>query len=610
VRAKHDPVTVHTSESPGHRVGDLIAGRYIVRAELGRGGTGEVYEVEHVQSGQRLALKTLHARFGKVPELMKRFEREAKATNLLSHPHIVEVLDFGALENGAPFLVMELLRGASLSNLIDNGQVEPARGLRIIRQVLEALTHAHAVGIVHRDLKPDNVMLVTDRSGGGEDFVKLLDFGIAKVVGEAASEIGSDTLTVVGTAFGTPEYMAPEQALGVKTDHRADLYAMGILLFEVLTGRQPFRGPDAMTVARMQVQDRPPTLQEAAPGRGWSDEMERVLAHSLAKLPDERYQSAEEMLAAVDGLIRQLAPAPGGAKKTTIPPPRPATSAVNASQVLSSTSASQASTPSLPTGGRPRPRRVALLAIAAILLAGGGAGAWLLRRSPRPARPAASALKPPAMAKSDLAQRAERMLDSGDARGALELLETGLVPPGGDDDAYGHFLLGHARTIVGNHAEAMTAYLFGLRLSPELLASKILRADLVTILNGKDKTGGLAALELLATQPVPDADELIVEQASRGKLLEVRVRARTLAKQRGLAKRVDELDSYALDLEQGATCARRREAVRKLRMLGKKDAIPALRRAAEDRGATGEQRPNACLEKDALAAIRYLGNLR
>ena len=144
----------------------------------------------------------------------------------------------------------------------------------------------------------------------------------------------------------------------------------------------------------------------------------------------------------------------------------------------------------------------------------------------------------------------------------------------------------------------------------DLLASKLLRGDLVTILGGKDKSAAIGALELLAAQPVPDADELIVEQASRGKLLEVRVRARALARTRGLGKQVDELASYGLDLEQGPTCARRREAVRKLRMLGKKEAIGALRRAAEDREANGTQRPNACLEKDALAAIRYLGNLR
>ena len=582
------PVTVDSSSdsSTGYGVGDLVAGRYLIRSELGRGGMGAVYEVEHVKSGQRLALKTLYPRFGKIPEIMKRFEREAKATNLLSHPHIVEVLDFGALDSGAPFLVMEVLRGNSLGNLIDKGPIEPVRGLRIISQVLAALTHAHAVGIVHRDLKPDNVMLVVTGSSG-KDFVKLLDFGIAKVVGEAASEVGSDSLTLVGTAFGTPEYMAPEQALGVPVDHRADLYATGILLFEVLTGHQPFRGPDPMTIARMQVQNKPPTLREALPDHEWSDELEQVLDRALAKLPDERYQSAKDMLEAIDGLIETMQAAPdssspvdGSSAVTTLEPARrPALAAPG-----------KRSWKSMARVGLPA---LILVAIAAVVLLVSSARKHRARPG---AAPGATAVGPP---RSELAQQAERKLDSGDARGALEMLEGGLVAPAGERDAYGQFLLGRARTVVGAHAEAVKAYALATSLAPELLDSKVLRGDLATILKGKDKTAALRALELLAERPVPGAEDLVVEQASSGKLREVRQRARAIARQKGVLGRVDELESYSLDLEQGLTCAKRREAVGKLRTLGRKEAIPALQKAAQ-------LRPNACLEKDAAAAIRYL----
>ncbi len=581
-----------SDSSTGYEEGDLVAGRYLICTELGRGGMGAVYEVEHVRSGQRFALKTLYQRFGKSSEVMRRFEREAKATNLLSHPHIVEVLDFGALETGAPFLVMEVLRGSTLADLVDKGRIEPLRGLRIIGQMLDALAHAHTVGIVHRDLKPENVMLVDDAASG--DFVKLLDFGIAKVVGEAAAEVGSDSLTLVGTAFGTPEYMAPEQALGVPADHRADLYSTGILLFEVLTGQQPFKGPTPMAVARMQVHAKPPTLREAVPDHEWSDELEHLLARALAKQPQERYQSAGEMLEAIATLVHAMegSRAPDGASAVIRPqsPDRRAVAAVR----------------------RLRARRIARVALPVLLVVASAVVILVARHGREPTAqpgtsPGSSVLGAP---KSELAVRAERALDSGDFRGARELLANGLVSPAGDHDAYGHFLLGRAHTAVGAHADAITEYVLATRLAPELLASQVLRTDVTTILNGKDKTAALRALELVSERPVPGADELIVDQASRGKQREVRQRARALAREKGIAARVDALESYSLDLEQDATCNRRREAVGKLRALRRKAAVPALQRAVELRGSSSGERPNACLEKAAAAAIRYLEDLR
>jgi eukaryotic-like serine/threonine-protein kinase len=338
----------------------MVAGRYRLGDKLGRGGMGAVWEAEHVATGRRVALKTLLPGFGRIPEIAKRFEREARATSVLSHPNIVGVIDFGDDEDGGLFLVLERVRGRPLSDLISEGQrLPPARAFHIVRQVLEALAHAHAAGVVHRDLKPENIMLLdADDTDDTPDRVKLLDFGIAKLVGDAeALEAGEERLTQAGVAFGTPTYMSPEQALGEEVDARADLYAVGIILYELLAGRPPFQSEDKVAILRLHVAVDPPPLAETAPDLVVPPAVQGLLDRVLAKRPGERPTDAVTLLAELDAAIAPPSP-------VVEPRPRPrwvvpfvagslVTSAVAVilAAALSTSGSPRASAPSLPVAG-------------------------------------------------------------------------------------------------------------------------------------------------------------------------------------------------------------------------------------------------------------------
>jgi len=288
--------------------GRTLNGQYRIRSLLAQGGMGAIYEAEHVATGQRYALKALHAEAARRDEIARRFEREAIAMQRLAHPNIVAVLDVGAVEDGSLFLVMELVRGPTVRALIEAGPVRPRRALVIARQVLEALAHAHAHEMVHRDLKPENAMLATvGAPGHAYEQAKLLDFGLVKLLGDAAAELGGDKITRTGIASGTPAYMAPEQALGRKVDGRVDLYSLGITVFEMLTGVVPFRHADPLTLMRMQCAAPIPSLAKVAPGRPFlTPALEHLIARALAKQADERWDSAAHMIDALDEAFRSL----------------------------------------------------------------------------------------------------------------------------------------------------------------------------------------------------------------------------------------------------------------------------------------------------------------
>jgi serine/threonine-protein kinase len=277
--------------------GTIIAERYRVVSLLGEGGMGVVYRVEHVHMRKALALKVLNASFSKSPEVIARFEREAIAAGSIDHPNVVGATDFGKLPDGSLFLVLELVNGRSLRSHLEGGAVEPYRAIWIMRGVLSAVGAAHAKGIVHRDLKPENVMLV--QREGGEELVKVLDFGIAKVdTFETSRDSAVQALTQLGTIMGTPDYMSPEQALGKTVDARSDLYALGVIFFELLTGRCPFQG-SAVAVLRQHVQEAPPSLPPELAAT-LSPLVPEVLARLLAKDPGARFQTAGELLGVLD----------------------------------------------------------------------------------------------------------------------------------------------------------------------------------------------------------------------------------------------------------------------------------------------------------------------
>ncbi len=285
-------------------IGSLLDGRYRLEEKLGQGGIGAVYRAVHVRTGRTVAVKVLLPEWAQAGGMAARFEREARAAGFLKHANIVEVIALGRVAGGALYLVMELVSGVSVGDALADGDgaFAPARALAIARQALQGVGFAHQHGFIHRDLKPDNLMLV---GPPGQEVVKLLDFGLVKLVGLAASEIGEEKLTATGLVFGTPVYMAPEQALGRGVDHRADLYSLGLILFEMLCGMPPFYSEESSAVLRMHLAAPRPRLSDRGLA-GATPALESLVARALAIRADDRFESAAAMVAAVDAAAASL----------------------------------------------------------------------------------------------------------------------------------------------------------------------------------------------------------------------------------------------------------------------------------------------------------------
>src|SRR5262245_27964881 len=270
-------------------LGSVIDDRYEVTEVLGEGGMGTVYRVRHRVLERPFALKVLRADLSRDSDLGLRFTREAKAAASISHPNVVQITDFGSLPSGQPYFVMELLVGESVNAVINKGGPLPAaRAVRMLLQIVEALAAAHAAGIVHRDLKPDNIFVC--KTPSGEDLVKVLDFGLAKVAGQSR-------LTKAGLVFGTPHYMSPEQASGGTVDERTDLYALGVVMYEMFTGRVPFEADTYMGVLtkHLYVEPTPPSVLLG--GRAGLGAHDQVILRCLEKKPEKRYATMASLAA-------------------------------------------------------------------------------------------------------------------------------------------------------------------------------------------------------------------------------------------------------------------------------------------------------------------------
>lgn len=272
----------------------IIDGKYQIVRLLGEGGMGAVYEGVNTRIHRRVAIKVLHGNVAGNTDAVQRFEREAQAAGRIGSKHIVEVLDMGDLPSGDRFMVMEFLAGQSLSDRIkDRGRMTPQELCPLVMQLLEGLAAAHAAGIVHRDLKPDNVFLLPPTQAGAPDFVKILDFGISKfnVMG------GEFSMTRTGAVMGTPYYMSPEQAKGDALDQRTDLYAVGVILYEALSGRVPFNAETFNQLLFKIVLEEAPPLEPlvATVNPAFLD----IVRKAMARNPDERYQTASDFKAAL-----------------------------------------------------------------------------------------------------------------------------------------------------------------------------------------------------------------------------------------------------------------------------------------------------------------------
>ncbi|HEX5063360.1 MAG TPA: serine/threonine-protein kinase [Kofleriaceae bacterium] len=278
-------------------------GKYTLVAPLGRGGMGGVWEIKD-DAGNAYALKSPAGGMNPAAEATKRFAREANALRMLDHPNLVAAVDV-FVEAGYLFLVMEYVRGRTLTKVMQaEGPIQARRALVIARQLLDGVGHAHAQGLVHRDLKPDNIMLV---DMGGWERAKIVDFGLVKLIGDAEAAMGGGKLTSTGLVFGTPAYMAPEQALGKLVDGRADLYAAATILFEMLTGRVPFDHADPMMQMKMQVKAPPPRLDMLSKGAAWcTPQLSALIDAALAKDPQHRFPNAQVMMSALEDAFVSL----------------------------------------------------------------------------------------------------------------------------------------------------------------------------------------------------------------------------------------------------------------------------------------------------------------
>jgi serine/threonine protein kinase len=276
------------TEAEPDLIGAEVDGRYRVIELIGEGGMGKVYLAEHVEIGKRVALKVLHPSYSRMPDLVERFRREARAASKIGHPNIVDVTDSGTTADGSVYFVMEYLEGVELGSIIEReGALDVSRALKIASQICRALAAAHAQGIVHRDLKPENVFLVT--RDGQADVVKVLDFGIAKTTeAEAARE---RRLTSPGMAMGTPEYMAPEQAAGRPADARCDVYALGAICYEMVTGMPPYSGDNFMEIlTKKATQDPTPPVTVR---HGLPPTVSDLVMTAMARNPDNRPQTMQ-----------------------------------------------------------------------------------------------------------------------------------------------------------------------------------------------------------------------------------------------------------------------------------------------------------------------------
>jgi serine/threonine-protein kinase len=595
---------------------DLIGqeiGPYRLQSRLGKGAMGTVYEAENTETRTLVALKVLQPQPDQDPQLAARMVREGKAMSMFRHPNIVELLDVGSLDDGTVYLATELVKGRSLRELLDDGPVEPARALAIVRQVLDALGHAHGLGVVHRDVKPENIMV-----SGEADTVKVLDFGVAKLLGDTATVLGEGKLTKTDFAtFGTPLYIAPECVLGRPIDRRADLYSVGVVTYELLTGVPPFVEDDPVAVMRRHVNGAIPKLADRARDRQFTAEEELLVSEALAKKPEVRFTSAGEMISAVDAALRSLDPIRGTLVSSVVPAPNAppwVKSPIKKELAESSPHVAQ-------PAGASGPRKLWRAAVrqwhlltrkqrrAFAVIAGGGAFVLICivaltcgGGGKKKQSSTASAAKPvPTAAGSatedgDLAQRANALVAQGSAAKAVELVELGLAGGASTEDATAWLALGHARVALGRRVDGLTAYERALELDKSLGKDDRLRSNLIKVVESRDTAAAILALDLLARRIDPPAKDVVLEQAKNNKLADVRHRAFTLAEREGFGDQLDRVESASLDLVQANTCEERRIAIAKLRATNDKRALPALKRARAQR----------CVEADAAQAIGYL----
>jgi tetratricopeptide (TPR) repeat protein len=561
-------------------IGTVVGERYRIVSRIGVGGMGAVYRAEHTMMRRDLAIKVLLPELGGKEEFARRFEREAESASRLTHPNIITVTDFGRTPEGSLFLVMEFLAGESLSDAIGGGPMAPSRALAIQRQILRALEHAHGAGIVHRDLKPENIMLV--ERDGQRDVVKILDFGIAKVT---QPQSGGEALTQAGVIFGTPEYLSPEQALGEAVDARADIYASGVILYEMLAGRRPFESEDKVKIISMHLAHAPPRIRDINPNVDVPLPLEQAVMQAMEKSREHRFATATAFLQALDD-AEAPAEASGAVGLTRLDTPH-----AGARNVLRRVAGAGA-------------RRLAV-AVAAVALVVGGIVA-VKRHGGHAAALVASPPKP-APAPADMADRYKKVegwLEDGNIASARRALEQALSER--PKDGRVRYMLGRVAYADDRHQEALVHYREAITLDAGFRGDPVLLSHVDTLLGEPREADG--ALDLVIEKIGAPAADLLEKVANDGADLERRQRAAAALEEIGEGKRVDQVSLSILELKKAASCEEKKVFVVKLKGLGDARALPALRALGGRR--LGPLRfggaDTRCMRQELAAAIAAL----
>jgi tRNA A-37 threonylcarbamoyl transferase component Bud32 len=568
-------------------VGALIGERYRLLGRIGEGGMGLVYRAEHVLMKKVVALKLLHTELGNVDDAPRRFEREAQSASRLNHPNIIVVTDFGRAASGQLFLAMEYVPGVSLATLLEAGPLPPGRAVHIVRQILDGLEHAHAQGVIHRDLKPANIMLATYSDPRQAEAVKILDFGIAKVLSTSQGD-GEVPLTQGAMVFGTPSYMSPEQATAQEADVRSDLYSCGVMLFEMLTGRKPFVADDLVKVMALQVTAPPPRLSTVAPQLRTPAALEAVVMRALEKDRARRFQSAAEFRQALErvksdsfGLVARRLPAVWGRGLTV------------ARREFSR----------LPFPVR-RWVRPSALALGVLVLA---SLPFICARQP-PTAPAAAPPRPKPV--EPALQAPIRRIEEAMAKGQLNEARLLLMQQISQNPTSGRmrYLLGNLDFAEKNPAAGLVAYEEALKLDAGLRADAAMLVNVRNLLG--DRKLARQALDLLTERIGRPAGAILAEVASEDRRPEFRQTAREACKTVGCAGDVDLVKSYTLDLQQGRTCEARRAAVAGLGATKDPRIVEILKKARRSGGGLlGDifGGANRCIRKDIDAILQEMG---
>jgi eukaryotic-like serine/threonine-protein kinase len=616
-----------------NRLGQVISGRYLIRELLGEGGMGSVYLAEHTHMKKRVALKLLHPEMSDNAEVSARFEREAMASSHIEHPNVAAATDFGKTDDGAFFLVLEYVEGTDLRAALEKEPISVARCLRITRQIALALERAHEAGIVHRDLKPENVMLV--KKDDEPDFVKVLDFGIAKILEGAAQHASAEIaargggaaqpLTRLGTILGTPEYMAPEQALGEPVTPAADLYGVGVILYEMLTGKHPFDPPDRMAMLSFHIVAPVPPMHDRAPDREIPALVEAVARCLLEKDSKKRYPNARALIDAIDaagaangievgGTPSALPSYSGGSPGSAtgreafaqtavgVPPPDLTTGALSPSPGLAVTNAAKAPVSGLLHALGQQPRRVLyvlaaaaplalilVVVLAVLALRGPSTTAGNGSQGPRTETPAAKAAP---------ADRVKAAVALGPE--ALEALAKEFP-----EDPSLQKELALAYSASGKSVEAMRAVRALLAADPSAAGDDAV-AELVA--STAAKAHGDADDEAFAILEGPLGErgvDVLIELTAKGagkEIRELRARAtKSLAKPEVRAH-ASPAASVLLDMKAAQSCGAKRELMPRLKESGDARVLPYLKglKPTSGCGFLGRRDCWSCLRKGAV----------